>query len=110
MEQTIDRPSIDLDKVLKVYSGKPNRCMCGCSGFYRYPLKHRELGGEDRGYPVDDDEVNDKTVRAVVKKVAGAERVQVIDGRILTAVIGSRQYTVYTTDTVHTLNTLNTIG
>lgn len=57
---------IERDDVLYVYSGKANRCCCGCSGNYRYNSKYKDLGTKDRGYEVKDDEVNDKQVARVL--------------------------------------------
>jgi hypothetical protein len=96
MEKRIDKPSIDIESVYKVYSGKPNRCMCGCAGKYSYASKFQAYGGEDRGYEVDDDEVNDRTVRMFVKKVSESDGVDVLNDSIYSVTIGNRFYAIYT--------------
>jgi len=58
--------SLTTDEILYVYSGKANKCCCGCSGNYRYNSKHIELGTRDRGYKISQDEVNDKQVSKVL--------------------------------------------
>jgi len=96
MEERVNKPSIEVAKVYAVYSGKPDTCMCGCAGKYSYASEHREFGGKDRGYEVDDDEVNDRTVRAFTKKVSNSDGVEVLDGYIYCVTIGNRFYAVYT--------------
>lgn len=59
---------IDPDKVIKVYSGKLG-CMCGCKGKWTYSSKYREFGAAQRGYPVLDEDVNDRTVKIIVGKL-----------------------------------------
>lgn len=58
--------SLKKDDVLYVYSGKANKCCCGCSGIYRFNSKHKDLGTKDRGYEVKQDEVNDKHIVKVL--------------------------------------------
>lgn len=87
----------DLKDITKIYVGKPETCMCGCSGIYYYAKEYRELGGKERGYCVDDDEVNDAKIKRVLKKMATSEEsVDIIKNYIFTKVIGHRQYTIYT--------------
>jgi hypothetical protein len=95
-EERIDKPSIDIEKVYAVYSGKPGRCMCGCAGKYSYASKYQEFAGKNRGYSVDDDEVNDRTVRMFVKKVSESDGVNVLKGYIYSVTIGNRLYAIYT--------------
>jgi hypothetical protein len=95
-EEKMNKPSIDIEKVYAVYSGKPNCCMCGCKGKYSYASEHQEFAGKNRGYSVDDDEVNDRTVRMFVKKVSGSDGVDVLDGYIYSVTIGGRFYAIYT--------------
>lgn len=58
-----------MQEVFKAYSGKLNRCCCGCSGKYSYTKAGQEYGSTDRGYPVSDDEVSDRSVKIITKKV-----------------------------------------
>ncbi len=66
------RPEKPIDKanVLSVYSGRPG-CCCGCKGkhTYREDPDLRALGGRNRGYEVDDDEVNEAQVTRVVNEL-----------------------------------------
>lgn len=52
-----------LENVVDAYNGNVG-CMCGCNGDYAYASAHREFAGKDRGYEVDDDEVNDRKVKS----------------------------------------------
>ena len=54
--------------IVKVYNGKIG-CMCGCLGKYKTTPSFRGLVEEQRGYPVDDDEVNERSVKIIAKKV-----------------------------------------
>ena len=54
--------------ITKVYSGK-HGCMCGCMGKYTVSPHFRKLVGDQRGYPVDDDEVNARSVKIIANKV-----------------------------------------
>lgn len=59
--------------VLTAYSGKPG-CMCGCNGSYRVTSANRELATKDRGYGYDDEDVSDRAVARILRKVQkGAE-------------------------------------
>ena len=61
--------AIELEKVSSVYSGKSGRCCCGCSGKYTYAQAHRDWASKNRGYPVMDEDVNDRVVRLHVAKI-----------------------------------------
>lgn len=85
-----------MENVASVYLGKPNCCMCGCSGNYAYTSNNAEYSGKDRGYALDDDDIRDRIVKARLKRFnADEQEPQVIDGYIFTKVIGNRQITVY---------------
>jgi hypothetical protein len=85
-----------LENIVKVYKGKPNSCMCGCAGTYYYAKAHQEFGSRERGYKVDDEEVNDGVVKRVLNKVAKeGDRARTIGSDIWDVVIGKTQYTIY---------------
>ena len=89
---------IDLSKVVSVYSGKNGRCCCGCAGKYTYPSALREQASKKRGYPVTNDEVNDRTVRAIVRKVQeqiDAGNIEFQNEDFVSTVVGKRLYVVY---------------
>lgn len=65
--------AVNLADVLKVYSGRPG-CACGCRGKYTYSVAHRELGCTDRGYPVDPEECDNRTVKLIYNKMLRALR------------------------------------
>lgn len=94
-------PKIRIEDVLKAYSGKPDTCMCGCAGTYSYPKLRQKEGGEDRGYPVNDNEINDKRIKTIFNKFYNEDgiKIEVIigdDGEyVFTKVIGKTQYTLY---------------
>lgn len=62
---------ITKDQVLSVYSGEANACCCGCKGkhSYRASAIARAVASKKRGYKVDDDEVNERSVNFVVNKL-----------------------------------------
>ncbi len=61
-----------LTDVVSVYSGKAGKCCCGCSGTHRVASAHRQAAAKSRGYAVDDDEVSDRSVKLIYKKVEAA--------------------------------------
>lgn len=62
-----------LENVMSVYNGVNGACACGCAGKHTYASAHREAAGIDRGYPVRDDEVNDRIVKLHFNKVFGGK-------------------------------------
>jgi len=52
-----------------VYVGKAGACCCGCSGTHTYLLANRVAAGLNRGYEVDNDEVDDARVKRVLRKL-----------------------------------------
>lgn len=68
MNATIQQP-IDIATVMSVYSGRAGVCACGCAGKHTYASAFRDAGTERRGYPIADDEINDRTVKTIVGKV-----------------------------------------
>jgi hypothetical protein len=59
---------IDKSKVVFVYSGKAG-CACGCNGSYKYAAAHRAFASKNRGYKVDDNEINERSISIIVNKV-----------------------------------------
>jgi hypothetical protein len=57
-----------MSNVTRVYNGKIG-CMCGCNGKYSTNPAYREHVGAERGYPVSDDEVSERSVKIIAKKV-----------------------------------------
>jgi hypothetical protein len=58
--------SVNISGITKVYSGKANRCHCGCSGKYSYTA-HGAVE-DNPGYDVSDS-VNERSVKIIAKKV-----------------------------------------
>lgn len=81
-------PALTLDNVQSVYSGKANRCCCGCSG------KHTHVADVNRGYPITADEVNDRTVKIIFNKVMKAGAVKISD-TCYSVDTDTRTYVVY---------------
>lgn len=86
---------IDLDRVASVYSGKPGKCCCGCSGKHTYASKHREWSSETRGYLVADFEVNDKTVAKIVAKLNANKPWDINCQHMVIKTIDDRLYVAY---------------
>ena len=78
-----------------VYVGKPNCCMCGCSGDYFYTSKNAAKASQDRGYEVTKNEINDAKVNTVLGLFKQGECIENIDDYIFTKIISERQYTIY---------------
>ena len=90
-------PEFGYGTISSVYIGKPDTCMCGCAGKYYYSEVNQKWSGNDRGYEITDDEVDDKKVQRVINKINknSPMEIQVLDGYIYTAIIGKTQYTIY---------------
>ena len=79
-----------MKNVYKVYSGKSDRCMCGCAGKYSYTAQGAVE--HDPGYDVTDI-VNERSVKIIANKVFRNPNVKVEgntayveqDGRIMVA-------------------------
>lgn len=54
------------EDVMTVYSGRNRACCCGCSGTYRTHSAHRSAADAYRGYPHDDEEIDDSEVARVL--------------------------------------------
>lgn len=90
-------PNILIEQIDSAYIGKPDKCMCGCSGTYSYSSMNREKSSKSRGYKINDDEVNDKRVKFILDRMRKfqANGVYVLDDYIYSVYIGTRQYTIY---------------
>ena len=60
---------MNISNITRVYTGKANACMCGCKGRYRTASLFRNHVGQERGYPVTDDEVSDRSIKLVANRV-----------------------------------------
>jgi hypothetical protein len=93
-------PILTLDDISNVYIGKPNLCMCGCSGTYFYNPANRELSQQRRGYDITDNEISLEKVTFVWNKLKKATDIEVVMGSdkeyIFSIIIGRKQYTLYT--------------
>ena len=90
----------DIKNIHVVYTGRPNKCMCGCSGKYSYAKQYQKEESKRRGYSVRDDEVSEAIIKRVFKKMQVAlsqgYNIEVIKNYIWTTIIGNTQYTIYT--------------
>ena len=66
---------LNLNNILKVYNGKVG-CMCGCNGYYRVPAVNKDLAGKERGYAYSDEDVSDRSVKIIAKKVLSNPKVK----------------------------------
>lgn len=92
---------VDKASVLSVYSGTPG-CCCGCKGKHRYRKdpELRALAGKSRGYPIDDDEVNEAQVTRVVNVINANldSAVHEVEHGHVFLDMGSRWYIAYLRD------------
>lgn len=105
--EIVEMPNLELKDINSVYVGKPNACMCGCSGKYYYPKINQTLAGLNRGYEVLDEEVNDAKVKKVYNKMKkfANKKIEVLASAepnndaikyIFILILGKTQYTLYT--------------
>jgi len=84
---------IDTNKVLKVYSGRPG-CWCGCRGKYSFASEFTAEGATRRGYAVWPDEVSDRNVRMIVKRLNNNPNTKIEDD-IAFLELDNRVYAAY---------------
>lgn len=87
--------NLTTDNVMSVYSGRDGKCCCGCAGNHRYNSKHREAATKNRGYAVDDDDINDKQVKRVLTLLQDNYQHVEAGGNHFSLVVGERIYVVY---------------
>ena len=85
---------IELSKVMSVYSGRDGKCCCGCAGTHSYASIHREAASKDRGYEVTDEDISDRNVSRIVKKMNRSNDVDV-SGDHASLVVENRLYVAY---------------
>lgn len=80
-----------------VYIGKPNSCMCGCSGKYYYTKESAKYAGKNRGYELAENEINEKKVDEVLGIFRNYKYCDIenLDNYIFTIIQGGKQYTIY---------------
>lgn len=61
--------SIPFESVRSVYTGKANKCCCGCSGRHTYVSAYRDESSKNRGYTVEDSEINDSVAKRIYNQV-----------------------------------------
>lgn len=87
---------LELEDISHVYSGLAGMCMCGCSGKYYYAEKHRRFASDERGYKVQDSEINDKMVKRVYNMFVSLKyKIENLDNDIFTIHKGKRKYVIY---------------
>lgn len=87
---------VKLEGIMSVYSGRNERCCCGCSGKHTYASAHQKAAGKHRGYAVTDDEVSDRSVKIVFNKfIKNAGNVEFHKDSHAALVIGTRFHVLY---------------
>jgi hypothetical protein len=94
--QIMDIKKFKMEDVVSVYLGKPNKCMCGCSGNYAYTSLNSAYGEKDRGYSMNDGDVNDRKVNVRLNRYYNdPQKPNVVENYIFTKIIDGKQITVY---------------
>lgn len=61
--------SIPFEAVYSVYTGKAGKCCCGCAGKHTYVSSHRDFSTKNRGYTVEDHEINDTAAKRIYNQI-----------------------------------------
>jgi hypothetical protein len=96
INKALENSTIKLDTVLSVYSGKNERCCCGCAGKHTYASKYRDLATAKRGYKVNDEEVSDRSVKTIVRKMNQFPGALKFANGHVSLVLNDRLYVAYT--------------
>ena len=91
----LETSTINVEDVMSVYSGKNGSCCCGCAGKHTYASATRTLASKDRGYAVSDDEVSDRTVKMIVRKMNKWPGKMEFDLGHVAVVVNERLYVAY---------------
>jgi len=89
------------DKVIhafiqSVYSGKPG-CCCGCLGTHYYTERLRKVASENRGYDIEDHEINERMIKKVVNLMNAKPFLVQDEGNHFFLDLGTRWYIAYKT-------------
>lgn len=90
--------AITVNDVCSVYSGRAQACCCGCAGVHRYASALRAEASEVRGYPVTDDDISDRRVKAVLNKIqknADNGTLEYVAGDHVACTVGQTIYIAY---------------
>lgn len=88
--------TVNPTNIEQAYIGKPQRCMCGCSGKYYSSSKGKGTDWYFKAYP---EQINIRKVQKILNKMRKhPQDYEVVDDHIITKVIGGTQYTIYLTE------------
>lgn len=87
--------TLEARDIQSVYSGKPNKCCCGCAGKHSYNSLHQKAASKSRGYKVEDDDVNDRQVARVLDIIKASGESLVVGSNNLSAIVNGRLYIAY---------------
>jgi hypothetical protein len=90
---------IDITKVFEVYSGRADKCCCGCAGNYTASTEGKELSKSRKGYD-DGTTPNDRTVAQIVGRMnaavnAGTATLDRISDEQVCVEVGNRLYMAF---------------
>ena len=68
----------DISNISKVYSGKIG-CCCGCRGKHTHSKHGQKIHNLSSEYPIKDEDVSDRSVRIIAKRVLTHPEVQFAD-------------------------------
>ena len=87
--------NLTANDILTAYSGKHEGCRCGCLGEYYVTVANRAAADADRGYAHDDDDVSDKQVTRILRKVQNGNVDSITPEYANVTLETGRVYTVY---------------
>jgi hypothetical protein len=88
--------TFDISRIGHVYSGKANKCCCGCAGKYTYASSQSRVAAHRC------ETVNDRTVKMICNKIMTADDAKEADGlfgKMWTATVDGRWYTAFEIET-----------
>src|ERR1041385_7510368 len=91
----LETSTINVNDVMSVYSGLDGACCCGCAGKHTYASQYQAVASKHRGYTVDNDEVSDRTVKMIVRKMNQYPGKMEHDLGHVAVVVNTRLYIAY---------------
>jgi hypothetical protein len=100
-KNTLSILALAFTDIASVYSGRAHRCCCGCSGKHYYNSTLTKSASAWRGYPVLSEEINNRMVTRVLRKIQrNVTEAKLFENDHVSVTLGNRLYVAYLTNPV----------
>jgi hypothetical protein len=60
---------LKVEDVYSAYHGYKEGCRCGCNGRYFYASQHKDFSSKQRGYKIEEKEINNKRIKQIFQNI-----------------------------------------